>query len=89
MIITVSDSYLIVNDYHKSVYKSEQSMLYCLAQRQAAPLFREGVMLMDFGNLVSLLGLLIAIANLAVDVITIVITGEKEKRPGKRSLPKD
>ena len=35
----------------------------------------------DFGSIVSLLGLLLATANLAVDVIALAITIKKGKRP--------
>lgn len=44
-------------------------------------------MLMDLVSIVSLLGLLIAIANLAVDVVALVIAGKKEKRSSKRPPP--
>jgi hypothetical protein len=42
---------------------------------------------MDFGILLSLLGLLFAIAGLALDVAALVITTRKEKRPGKGPHP--
>jgi hypothetical protein len=36
---------------------------------------------MDLGILVSLLGLLLAMASFALDVVALVITTRKEKRP--------
>ncbi len=52
------------------------------------PYLGKGVMLMIFETLISLLGLLIATASLALDVITFVIADRKRKRPDKRSRSK-
>jgi hypothetical protein len=43
---------------------------------------------MAFGDFLSLLSLLIATAGLALDVTVFIIASKKEKRPSKRSSPK-
>jgi UPF0716 family protein affecting phage T7 exclusion len=47
----------------------------------------KGVMLMDPGFVVSLLGLLVAIAGLVLDAVTFAIASRKEKRLGKEPPP--
>lgn len=53
-----------------------------------SPYFGKGVMLMVFDRIVSLLGLLLATAGLAVDLVALTIKGKKRKRPDKRSRSK-
>jgi len=59
-------------------------MLYLLGSNKLPPYLGKGVMLMGFSRIISLLGLLVAVANLAVEVIALVITVKKGKRPLNR-----
>lgn len=55
-----------------------------IAATSCTPYFREGVMPMGFERLFSLLGLLIATASLALDLIVFVIGSKKRKRPRRK-----
>jgi hypothetical protein len=52
------------------------------------PYLGKGVMLMDFGSIVSLAGLLIATVSLLVDVISLIVSMKRESGP-HRPPPKD